>query len=302
MKEREYIFCSVVFKEKGKSYYYLTEDESLEIGDYVIVDGYSKLQLVKIVDIEKFKHCDVPFDLDKMKTIIKLVKKYNAPISTEKSLYQEIPTKDNENEDISEEGLFSCLDKVPTQVQPVLTEQQVSNYEQLNNIKLPIQYRKMLLKEGNGLRIHYKETYETDFENSTEYREIYGINWNRKHRNDRLSRPFPFGNTNYIEIEHLPFPQYSDCQLYYDDGVIEVCKICDHRYDCIHSFATLYRSTPFYNGTIELVDAGCTYSYHLILNGPKRGEVWVSDENDKFGCYAKSFKEFLELMCTEEFI
>lgn len=33
----EYIFCSVIFKKCGKRYYYLTDDDSIEIGDFVIV-------------------------------------------------------------------------------------------------------------------------------------------------------------------------------------------------------------------------------------------------------------------------
>ena len=37
MNNTEYIFCSVIFGEKGKPYYYLTIDDSIEVGDYVEV-------------------------------------------------------------------------------------------------------------------------------------------------------------------------------------------------------------------------------------------------------------------------
>lgn len=33
----DYIYCSVVFEEGQKSYYYLTGDDSIEIGDFVLV-------------------------------------------------------------------------------------------------------------------------------------------------------------------------------------------------------------------------------------------------------------------------
>ena len=71
-KTNDYIFCSVEFSESGKSYYYTTEDDTLEIGDDVLVpvgnDGHTAI--VKIVNIEYFPEDKVPFPLDKAKSII----------------------------------------------------------------------------------------------------------------------------------------------------------------------------------------------------------------------------------------
>ncbi|MEG1869182.1 MAG: hypothetical protein RR219_09700, partial [Clostridiales bacterium] len=69
----EYIFCSVEFDESSKSYYYLTEDESLEIGDLVLVPvgKEANTSLAQIVDIEYFSKDNVPFPLEKVKSIIR---------------------------------------------------------------------------------------------------------------------------------------------------------------------------------------------------------------------------------------
>ncbi|MEG0355980.1 MAG: hypothetical protein RR621_10065 [Lachnospiraceae bacterium] len=68
----EYIFCSVEFDESSKSYYYLTEDESLKIGDLVLVPvgKEANTSLAQIVDIEYFSKDNVPFPFEKVKSII----------------------------------------------------------------------------------------------------------------------------------------------------------------------------------------------------------------------------------------
>lgn len=72
-KTSDYIFCSVEFDEGSKSYYYLTEDDSLSIGDFVFVpvgkDGHTAI--VEIVNIEYFPEDKAPFPLDKVKRIIR---------------------------------------------------------------------------------------------------------------------------------------------------------------------------------------------------------------------------------------
>lgn len=72
-KTGDCIFCSVEFGDGGKSYYYLTEDDTLSAGDLVVVpvgkdDGTA---VVKIVDIEYFPADKVPFPLDKVKSILR---------------------------------------------------------------------------------------------------------------------------------------------------------------------------------------------------------------------------------------
>lgn len=60
------------FSESGKSYYYITEDDTLKIGDDVLVpvrnDG--RTAVVEISNIEYFSEDRVPFPLDEAKSII----------------------------------------------------------------------------------------------------------------------------------------------------------------------------------------------------------------------------------------
>ena len=69
----DYIFCSVVFEDPYKSYYYLTDDDSIDIGDFVIVpagkDNHEAI--VEVIDVEYFNEADAPFPVDKTKKIIR---------------------------------------------------------------------------------------------------------------------------------------------------------------------------------------------------------------------------------------
>ena len=72
-RKSEYIFCSVTFDEGYKSYYYLTEDDSIEIGDFVLVpagkDNHEAV--VEVVNIEYFDEEIVPLPVEKIKRIIR---------------------------------------------------------------------------------------------------------------------------------------------------------------------------------------------------------------------------------------
>ena len=67
----DHIYCKVVFEQSAKTYYYLTDDESICVGDYVIVpvgkDNHE--EVVQVVDIEYYQE-DTPFPLEKTKKII----------------------------------------------------------------------------------------------------------------------------------------------------------------------------------------------------------------------------------------
>ncbi|MEF9917474.1 MAG: hypothetical protein RR746_08990 [Lachnospiraceae bacterium] len=69
----DYIFCSVAFDEGHKSYYYLAEDDSIKVDDFVIVpagkDNHETI--VMVVNIEYFAEGDTPFPTDKTKHIIR---------------------------------------------------------------------------------------------------------------------------------------------------------------------------------------------------------------------------------------
>lgn len=72
-RKSEYIFCSVTFDEGYKSYYYLTEDDSIEIGDFVLVpagkDNHEAV--VEVVNIEYFSEENAPLSVEKTKRIIR---------------------------------------------------------------------------------------------------------------------------------------------------------------------------------------------------------------------------------------
>lgn len=71
--ETDYIFCNVTFDEGQKSYYYLTEDDSIVIGDYVVVpagkDNHEAI--VEVVDIEYFCEAEVPLPVEQTTKIIR---------------------------------------------------------------------------------------------------------------------------------------------------------------------------------------------------------------------------------------
>ncbi len=71
--EPEYIFASVRFGDYGKYYYYQTTDESIVVGDTVIVPvGYDGTErIVEVVEIQRFAESELPMPLHKVKSIIR---------------------------------------------------------------------------------------------------------------------------------------------------------------------------------------------------------------------------------------
>lgn len=72
-RSQDYIYCSVEFDEGYKSYYYITDDDSIEVGDYVIVPAGkdSHHAVAEVVNIEYFPEDDVPLPVEKTKRIIR---------------------------------------------------------------------------------------------------------------------------------------------------------------------------------------------------------------------------------------
>lgn len=69
----EYIYCSVTFGESYNTYDYLTDDDSIEVGDLVIVPvGKDNHQVVvEVVKIRYYQENKVPYPIDKTKKIIR---------------------------------------------------------------------------------------------------------------------------------------------------------------------------------------------------------------------------------------
>ena len=72
-RKSEYIFCSVEFDRGCKSYYYLTDDDTIKIGDHVVVPAGKDNHhaVAKVVDIEYFSVEDAPLPVEKTKYIIR---------------------------------------------------------------------------------------------------------------------------------------------------------------------------------------------------------------------------------------
>lgn len=72
---KKYIYVSVEFEGNSRSYYYTTEDETISVGDKVLVP-FGKNELVgEVVDIDICSECDVPFPICKTRAIIKKLQK-----------------------------------------------------------------------------------------------------------------------------------------------------------------------------------------------------------------------------------
>ncbi|MFM9413545.1 hypothetical protein ACKQTC_04100 [Peptococcus simiae] len=72
-RRSDYIFCSVSFNYIGKDYYYLTDDDSIEAGDLVIVPAGedNTKTLAEVQAVEYFSAEEAPFPLEKTKRIIR---------------------------------------------------------------------------------------------------------------------------------------------------------------------------------------------------------------------------------------
>ena len=71
-RNSEYIYCSVAFDSGYTTYYYITNDDSIEENDCVTVPAgvNNRTTIARVVKKEYFKEEDVPYPLDKTKRII----------------------------------------------------------------------------------------------------------------------------------------------------------------------------------------------------------------------------------------
>jgi hypothetical protein len=72
-RKNDYIFCNVTFDEGYKSYYYLADDDSIKIGDSVLVPAGkdNHTAIVDVVNIEYFSEEEAPLPVGKTKHIIR---------------------------------------------------------------------------------------------------------------------------------------------------------------------------------------------------------------------------------------
>lgn len=72
-RKQDYIYCSVEFDEGYKSYYYIADDDSIQVGDYVVVPAGkdNHHSVAEVVKIEYFAKDNVPLPIEKTKHIIR---------------------------------------------------------------------------------------------------------------------------------------------------------------------------------------------------------------------------------------
>lgn len=72
-RKSDYIFLSVTFLESYKNYYYLTDDDSIKVGDHVVVpvgeNNYK--EIAEVVNVEYFDEKNAPFPIERTKEIIR---------------------------------------------------------------------------------------------------------------------------------------------------------------------------------------------------------------------------------------
>lgn len=75
LRKNQYIYCEVEFYENSKRYYYRTFDDTILVGDKVIVpvNKYNSEFHGKVVSVEYYFEVDVPYPLKETKFIIKKV-------------------------------------------------------------------------------------------------------------------------------------------------------------------------------------------------------------------------------------
>ena len=71
--EKVYIYCGVVFRKPGKVYCYRTEDETIQIGDKVIVAVGREMEEkeVEVVHVGRYLRACAPYPVDKSKCILR---------------------------------------------------------------------------------------------------------------------------------------------------------------------------------------------------------------------------------------
>ena len=179
-------------------------------------------------------------------------------------------------------------------IEKPISETDLENYEQLNNISLPEDYKHFLTHIGNGIRIFMPDGYE---------RVVVGIKKSKRNKcNPLLSQQFIFEKPFYHEENPEPVLWFNDC-INPEVEDEEICAQCEHFKQCPFAYVdSMYiDELPYYSGVLPICYAGCTYSYCLILTGSHRGEIWFDNEFHDFIPSKKNFTEFLEWVVRSEF-
>ena len=288
-----YTYCFVRFEQKGKIYSYISDNTDVEPGDFVQIERRYFPILLEVIDVSVCSEENAPYPPEQTIHVTKVFKKTEA-----------LPRKEVTPLDLIDDpsgfrpDLFDFLrdyDIVPEQK---CLEDRLIAFEKVNDTRFPVEYRRFLLEIGNGIRIPRpsSRTYS-----SNGYRYVVGLPKKLK-KEPELSKSFLITDRYDETTKELYISP--DCYLENSDTncIDNICMCCSYREICPLYMDEDSNEDAFFDGTCFLVSAGCTYSYHLIMNGPHRGEVWLADNGNYFVPISKSFSEFLKYLLTAEMI
>lgn len=186
----------------------------------------------------------------------------------------------------------------------VLTEEEVSMFEDNNGITLPEDYRYFLLNIGNGIIIK-----------NGIFDMVLG-ELDKDTINERLKLDFPFLETYKLNYEYSDYYyegknfKGKECVVankklkYSDEEALEICKNCSCLDECNDAEWKVFYgpdfegyldegTVPHHNGSMVILDMGFEDEYRLIVNGEHNGEVWLNYWETEFVPVTKTFYDFI---------
>lgn len=150
------------------------------------------------------------------------------------------------------------------ELNPTLSEPELTEFENDHGIRLPADYRQFLLRVGNGGAGPY-----------------YGL-----FRLGEMDDGFDFGPWGvFVGQLSAPFPHteaWNDLAGKPDDEA----ATDEHEYDeLIEAFEKRYFDTCHVQGAIPICHLGCALRQWLVITGPEAGNVWCDDRADYKGLH-----------------
>ena len=158
------------------------------------------------------------------------------------------------------------------QLNPVLSESEIRQFEASHSVALPKEYRTFLLKCGNGGAGPYYGVFPLGFfdgaggplESWTEGDGFAGV----------LSRSFPHNNAWNLPVERFTPPDIFRCA---------------EEEDIWHQTLDADKWKPsLVDGAFPIAHQGCAIRNYLVVSGDERGNVWVDDRANDNGIYPET--------------
>lgn len=146
-----YTCLDIRFSNSRKTYSYISDDPTIERGDFVLVPARWCDTVVEVVNVGSYEEKDLLLPVNKMKYIKGIYRK-KADIHYEQPLLPERKSS-AESTGIFIDEIVEVLDGIEYERHDCLSEEIVQKFEEKNSICLPDEYRLFLKEIGNGIRI-----------------------------------------------------------------------------------------------------------------------------------------------------